>query len=45
MKAEQVSVNHLIVQVVDLQFIAPPAVGEVKTAVLFRREQLCVLVL
>lgn len=32
-------------QVVDLQLIASSTVGEVETAVFFRREQLCVLML
>lgn len=36
---------YLIVQVVDLQLVAPSAVGEVETAVFFSREQLGVLML
>lgn len=36
---------NLIVQVGDFQLIALSAVGEVETAVLVRREQLCVFVL
>lgn len=32
-------------QVVDFQLVAPAAVGEVETAVLIRREQLCVRML
>lgn len=39
------SVSHLIVEVVNLQLIAPSTVGEVETAVFFGGEQLCVLML
>lgn len=39
------SVSHLIVEVVNLQLIAPSAVGEVEAAVFFGGEQLCVLML
>lgn len=35
--------RHLIVEVVDLQLVAPAAVGEVEAAVFFSGEQLCVL--
>lgn len=36
MRAEQMFVSYLILQVVDLQLIAPSTVGEVETAVFFR---------
>lgn len=39
------SVSHLIVEVVNLQLIAPSAVGEVEAAVFLGGEQLCVLML
>lgn len=45
MGAERLLVSYLIVQVVDLQLVAPSTVGKVEAAVLFRREQLCVLML
>lgn len=35
--------SYLIVQVVDFQLVAAPAVGEVETAVFFGGEQLSVL--
>lgn len=45
MRAERLAISYLIVQVIDLQLIAPSTVGEVETAVFFRREQLCVSML
>ena len=45
MRAEQSFVSYLIVQVVDLQLVAPSTVGEVETAVFFTREQLRVMML
>lgn len=42
MRAEQLYFSYLIVQVVDLQLVAPSTVGEVETAVFFRREQFCI---
>lgn len=44
-RTEGLSVNYLIVEVVNLQLIAPPTVGEVETAVFFNWEQFCVLML
>ena len=39
------AISYLVVEVVDLQLIAPSAVGKVETAVFFNGEQLGVLVL